>query len=256
MTVTKPTTPGGRAPGLNGFGATKSREQKAAKPPRSAKTPRSARPPKPAATVLPEPPTRARRNPRWIALGVVALCLGALGSFFLYRDLSHAQTVVVVTQTVYRGSVVQSDDLGIATVGDTPGVRTVPADQLDSLVGQRATVDLAAGSLLPEGVVGPVTIPAAKRTLVGINLTTGRAPLGYLTPGSAVRLVAVPPEGAEPGFTDASSNLAVQARVVDSTSGADGGSVFVNVDVGADQAVVVATLAAQNRLVVVRDAER
>lgn len=210
----------------------------------------------PAAAALPEAPTRARRNPRWIALGVVALCLGALGSFFLYRDLSQAQTVVVVTQTVFRGSVVQADDLSVVTVGTTPGLRTVPADQLAGLVGLRASVDLVAGSLLPDGVIGQVAVPAAKRALVGINLTTGRAPVGYLTPGSAVRLVAIPPDGAEPGFADASSNLAVQARVVDSKAGADGGSTFLNVDVGADQAVVVATLAAQNRLVVVRDAER
>lgn len=236
MTVTEPTTPAVRA--------------------RAVDVVRKPKAPKPMAAPLPDPPTRARRNPRWIAIGVVALCLGALGAFFLYTDLSRAQTVVVVTQTVYRGSVVQAEDLSIATVGDTPGLRTVPGDQLEALVGQRATVDLVAGSLLPDGVIGQVDVPAARRALVGINLSTGRAPVGYLTPGSAVRLIAIPPEGAEPGFTDASSNLAVQARVVDSKAVADGVSTFLNVDVGAEQAVVVATLAAQNRLVVVRDAER
>ena len=28
---------------------------------------------------------RSRRNPKWIALGIAALCLGAIGSFVLYK---------------------------------------------------------------------------------------------------------------------------------------------------------------------------
>jgi hypothetical protein len=186
----------------------------------------------------------------------VALCLGALGALFLYTDLSKAQTVIAVTSTVYRGSVVKATDLTAVTVGSTPGIRTVPAAQLDTLVGQRAAVDLLAGSLLPADAIAPVVLPAAKRALVGVNLPVGRAPQGFLDPGSAVRLIALPPEGSDPAYRDKYSNLAIQARVVDSTPGADGLSTLLNVDVGADQAATVGTLAAQNRVVVVRDAER
>ncbi len=205
---------------------------------------------------VPPSPVRTRRNPKWIALGVVALCLGALGSFFLYTDLSKAQTVVAVNATVYRGSVVKATDLTTVTVGSTPGIRTVPAASLDSLVGQRAAVDLLKGSLLPVDAIAPVVLPATKRALVGINLAVGRAPQGFLLPGSSVRLVALPPEGSDPAYEDKYSNLAIQARVVDATPGVDGLGWLLNVDVGADQAATVGTLAAQSRLVAVRDAER
>lgn len=207
-------------------------------------------------TPVPASPVKGRRNPKWIALGVVALCLGALGGLFLYTDLSKAQTVVAVTSTVYRGSVVKATDLTAVTVGSTPGIRTVPAARLETLVGQRAAVDLLAGSLLPADAIAPVVLPAAKRALVGVNLPVGRAPQGFLVPGSAVRLIALPPEGSDPAYRDKYSNLAIQGRVVDSTPGADGLSTLLNVDVGADQAATVGTLAAQNRVVVVRDAER
>ncbi len=46
-------------------------------------------------TSTPEPPRiPGRRNPKWIALGIVALCLGALLSYAVYnrvggRDLSN-----------------------------------------------------------------------------------------------------------------------------------------------------------------------
>lgn len=205
---------------------------------------------------VPQPPVRGRRNPKWIALGIVALCVGALGSFFLYNDLSKAQTVVAVDTTVYRGSVVKATDLVTVTVGSTPGIRTVPAGELTRLVGQRAVVDLMAGSLLPAEAIAPVAMPASKRALVGISLAGGRAPQGFLLPGSSVRLIALPPDGAEPTYDDQYSNLAIQARVVDAAPSPDGLSQLINVDVAADQAATVGTLAAQSRLVVVRDAER
>lgn len=205
---------------------------------------------------VPLPALKGRRNPKWIALGIVALCLGALGAYFLYTDLSKAQTVVAVSTTIYRGSLVEAADLTVVTVGSTPGVQTVPGEQLESLVGQRATVDVMGGSLLPVDAIAPTLVPATDRALVGLSLPVGRAPQGYLQPGSAVRLVALSPEGSDPAYVDKYSNLAIQARVVDSAPGADGLSLLVNVDVAADQAATVGTLAAGARLVVIRDADR
>ena len=208
------------------------------------------------AAVPTAPTARARRNPKWIALGVVALCLGALGSFFLYSELSHAQTVIAVSNTVYRGAVVKATDLTTVTVGTTPGIRTIPADELRSLVGQRAAVDLMAGTLLAPEALATIAVPAPDRTVVGVRLVSGRAPVGYLQPSSTIRLIAVPPAGADPAFKDAYTNMIIEARVVDSADVADGLSILLNVDVAADKGAAVGLLAAQERLVVVRDAER
>lgn len=210
-----------------------------------------------AAPKLPAAPqVRARRNPKWIALGVAALCLGALGALFLYTQLSHAQTVIAVRQTVHRGSVVSAGDLTTVTVGSTPGVRTVPGSQLSSLVGQRAAYDLVAGSLVTPDDVAATLVPAPGRSIVGIKLVAGRVPAGSLIPGTPVRLVAIPPTGSQPNFKDAYSSAVVVANVLSTVPGADGVSEVVNVDVGSGQAATVGLLAAQERLVIVQDAQK
>jgi hypothetical protein len=196
-----------------------------------------------------------RRNPKWIALGLVALCLGALLSFVIYSRVVHQSAVIAVTHTVHRGSTVRASDLTTVTVGGQPGVRMVPASELQLLIGRQAVYDLVAGSILPVGAIADVAVPATGRTIVGIRLVAGRAPVGLLVPDAPVRLVAIPPAGADPGFTDASSGRTIIARVISQVDGADGTSVVINVDVPATQAPVVALLAAQERLAVVRDAD-
>ena len=210
----------------------------------------------PALTRVPAPATaRLRRNPKWVALGVIALCLGALGSFFLYNQLAEAREVVAVKASVFRGDVVTADDLTVVRVGSTPGIDTVPAAQLSGLVGQHARVDMMSGTMLAPGMVAPIVEPAAGHSVVGIKLTSGRAPNGFLRSSSPIRLVAIPPAGATPGYKDAYTGLAIQATVVTATPAADGQSVLVDVDVEAGQAAQAALLAATDRLVAVRDPE-
>ena len=76
---------------------------------------------------LPEPPRIAgRRNPRWIALGVVALCLGGLLSYMIYAQVAAQSAVVAMAATVDRGAVIQATDLTTTTVSGTTKVSTVP----------------------------------------------------------------------------------------------------------------------------------
>lgn len=209
------------------------------------------------AIVTPAPPALpARRNPKWIALGVVALCLGALLSFVIYSRVSNEVAVVALVHTVHRGGTLTAADLTTVTLGSGAGVEMVPASQLDGLVGQQAVYDLVAGSILPVGAVAQAVIPQTGRAVVGVRLVTGRAPTGLLTPGSPVRLIALPPEGVAPGFKDAYTGRTIIAREINQTDGADGASIVINVDVPANQAPVVALLAAQERLAVVRDADK
>ena len=52
----------------------------------------------------PQPPRMpGRRNPKWIALGVVALCLGGLLSYMIYAQVASETAVVAAAHTVYRG---------------------------------------------------------------------------------------------------------------------------------------------------------
>lgn len=205
------------------------------------------------AGILAAPEVRARRSPRWIVLGMLLTCLGILGAWFLYAQLSQSQSVVVVANTLHRGAEVTRADLTTVTIGSTPGVETVAATDLEHLVGQRAVLDVTAGSLLPPAAIAEQTVPATDHSVVGLRLPEGRAPAGHLVPGGRVRLVEVPASGE--ASTPADINYVVDGVVVDSNPGADGLSLQVNVEVESDQATTVARLAAQERVVVIKEAE-
>lgn len=204
---------------------------------------------------LPEPPRIAgRRNPRWIALGVVALCLGGLLSYMIYAQVAAQSAVVAMARTVSRGAVIEATDLTTTSVGEATKVSTVPAAELQSLVGKRAAYDLVAGSLVPAPAVEAVPLPAPGRAVIGLKLNQGRAPVGLLPASAQVRLVSVPGD-------QATGQPAVQphdyfGKIVDVTDGADGTSILINVDVAAGDAPDIARLAAQDRIVVLRDADK
>lgn len=228
-------------------------------PPRPARRlafPRRRQVPPPHPTT-PEPPrSPARRNPKWIALGLVAVCLGGLLSYVIYAKVATESTVVALAATVHRGEVLEADDLTTVTLSGDPSVPTVAADDAPNLIGQRAAYDLIEGSLLAPAAVTAESVPAPERAVVSLRLVGGRAPADFLVAGSPIRLVALPPADAQPGQKDPHAGKTFAARTVSWTAGPDAGSVFVNVDVPSAQAAVIATLSAQERLTVVRDAER
>ena len=201
----------------------------------------------------PEPPRMpGRRNPKWIALGIVALCLGGLLSYVIYARVATETPVVSLAQTVYRGEVIEASDLTTITLHGSTIPQVVPAGDLATVVGRRAATDLVAGSVLVASAVTDVTIPANGRAVVGLKLSLGRTPTSLLLPSSAVRLVALPPENG----SDKLTGDTFTARVIDQSNAADGTSILVNVDVAADKAATIAQLAAQDRIALVRDAGR
>jgi hypothetical protein len=206
----------------------------------------------------PEPPRiPGRRNPKWIALGIVALCLGALLSYAVYSRVAAETSVITMAATVYRGETVEASDLAVVRLSGEAVQSSVPADQLDALVGQQAVYDLPQGTILVPAAIDDVVIPATGRAVIGIKLPTGRAPTALLTPASPVRLVALPPSSTTNAETsDKLAGKTYQATIVDQAPGADGASIVVNVDVTSDQAPTIAMLAASDRLVVVRDPAR
>jgi hypothetical protein len=198
---------------------------------------------------------RPRRQPRWIAAGVLAICLGALGAVLLFTEAVSSRTVVMVAADIQRGELVEAADLTTVTIGSTPGVRTVAADQLGGLVGRRATVDLVAGSLLPVGAVGDVPLRTGYAQ-VGLRLAPGRLPLDPLPVGTPVQLVAVATGSAGTQATDALTGKTFAAFVVRAPElSPDGQTYLLDVQIEAASAVTVAQLAAADRIVLIRQPE-
>ena len=77
-------------------------------------------------------------------------------------------------------------------------------------------------------------------------------------PASPVRLVALPAAtSSDPAaVSDKLAGKTWNGIVLDQAPGADGASIVINVDLPAEQAPTIALLAAQDRLVVVRDPAR
>ena len=196
---------------------------------------------------------KARRRTTTILLIVALLAVAGLAAVFTVDQIQTQNRVVQVRADISRGAVIKPTDLGEITVGSVQGVSTTPADQLESLIGQQANVDLVKGSLLPQNAVGEVAIPSADHTLVGLRLEQGRTVVGDVRPGSRVRLVVTAPQGGDPTFADASSNKVFTATITSSEPALDGAATLVNVEVARADAVTVAQLAAVSRIAVVQD---
>lgn len=201
-----------------------------------------------------EPKPRRRRSH---ILAIAALLIvGALASAFIVQQLQTQNRVVQVRADIPRGAVIKPADLAEVTVGSVQGISTVPADQLDALTGQRARIDLAEGSLLPAGGVGPVAVPAPGQSLIGIRLDQGRMVIGDVTPGSRLRLIITAPQGGDPAFRDRDSGRQFGATLIESAPALDGAATLINVSVASKDANLIAQLAATGRVAVVQDPQR
>ncbi len=191
---------------------------------------------------------RPRRNLRWILVGVLAICLGGLGSAVLYSSVSNATAVLKVNRTVYRGEVIGAADLGPVSLGTHLGVETVPADQASELIGKTALVDLPSGSLLVPSSIGDPEVETGYSRL-GLRLTPGQVPISALPSGTSVVLVpiAAANDGKESGASYRATISVAPSTLADGST-----SLVVTVaDADSDE---VARLAAAGRLVVVKRA--
>ena len=205
-----------------------------------------------------ETTVKPRRRPVFVAAGIAIVVVGAL----LIAQLIHAgQTenrVLEVRSDVGRGEVIRDTDLVAVTVGQVGNVSTVPADQLDALVGKRAAVDLRSGSLLSAGAIGAAdTVPAPGKSLVGLKLAPGQVPIGDLTAGAKLRLIQTSALNGSATATDAANTngQSWDATMAASTKGTDQVT-LVNVEVKSGEAARIAQLASQGRIAVVKDSSR
>ncbi|WP_232547050.1 SAF domain-containing protein [Propioniciclava soli] len=201
-------------------------------------------------TVAPDarrPRLRLRRNPLWLLAGILAVALGGLASAYLYTSVASTEEVLRATRTIHRGEPIVAGDLTVVSVGTGSGVDTVPADDLASVVGQRATLDIANGSLLVGGTYGDGALPDGMAR-VGVRLEAGRFPTG-LTAGTNVLVVALPDANAQSASTEqAALPASVPATLTSAPATQNDGAVVIDLTLSATQAESVTRLASANRV--------
>ncbi|MBK8462157.1 MAG: hypothetical protein IPL36_03680 [Nigerium sp.] len=199
------------------------------------------------------PRLRTRRSPAWLAAGIVAICLGGLGSAYVFTSLTASHSVLQVTRTLHRGELIQPTDLAAIPVGAALDVPTVSEARLGEVVGRAVVSDVPNGSLLVDGSWGEPGVPAG-HSRVGLRLPSGRYPATDVRPGTPVLVVALPPPAAGVGAGAEADALpgSVRATLVSAPTAQPDGSFAFDLDVPAEAAEAVARLAAADRVVLVQ----
>jgi hypothetical protein len=181
--------------------------------------------------VAPPRVSARRRRPGVIALSLGLIAAGGAGVAVLLLQVGNRTDVVTVVRDVQVGQVLTEDDLGKASIALDPTVKAVRADDLNSVVGKRAAVELKPGSLLAPSQVTKDSLVKAGEQLVPIGLKPEQVPATALVPGQKVELVHVPAQGAsDTGKTSDATPQTIAGRVVKASSAAPGtGLVVVDV---------------------------
>ena len=79
-------------------------------------------------------PTRNRRRPMLIALGVVVTALGVLASVYLVNNAGDTRQVLAMRTAVSRGQTIDAGDLTIAQISLDPAIKTVPAADRGNII--------------------------------------------------------------------------------------------------------------------------
>ena len=205
----------------------------------------------PPRTPRPAPKTRVRvrRNVRWLAAGILAVALGGLGTWALFSTIADTRSAIKVTSTVYRGQIIQANNLTVVSIGRNTDVPVVSGDSLNAVVGQAARTDLPAGGLLVDKSYGAPAL-ADGMALVGLKLGAGRIPVTALKPGTSVAVVAVPAANAQASEVPRTVTGTLASAP---TVGADG-SYLVDLEVGVADAEQVARLGALGQVALIEKA--
>ncbi|WUA55357.1 SAF domain-containing protein [Streptomyces sp. NBC_00224] len=181
--------------------------------------------------VAPPRVSARRRRPGVMALSLALIAAGGAGVAVLLLQVGHRTEVVTVVRDVQVGQVLSEHDLGRASLALDPAVKAVRADNLASVVGQRAAVELRPGSLLAPTQVTKDLLVKPGEQLVPIGLEPKQIPATGLVAGQRVQLVHVPAPGtADAGKVSEAAPKTLVGRVV-KASGAAPGTGIVVVDV-------------------------
>jgi hypothetical protein len=151
--------------------------------------------------------TSAVRTPE-VAVGALIIAACVVGAMIWGRSAVVGTSVLVVTNDVKRGQVLEASDFGAITLTSSDDIELVRASALQDAVGLRATVDIAAGTPLTPAQLDSVDSLAVGEGLVGLTIAPGDAPAD-LDVGDSVRLLTVT------RLADGSTSPAVEAASVE-----------------------------------------
>lgn len=155
----------------------------------------------PASRPAAAPPTKSRRRPALILAGVALAIVGGLGSWWYASSIGNTVTVLVTSTAVTRGEQIETADLTTLEIAGGQASDAITAARSTEVVGQVATVDLPAGSLITSDNIGGGLTVESGQSIVGVALTAAQMPSHPLAAGDAVRIVDTPIAQGDPPQT-------------------------------------------------------
>jgi hypothetical protein len=138
------------------------------------------------------PRQRRHGRPAMIAVSVLLAIIGALTADFVVHQLSDRESVLVILRDVPIGQQITAQDVTTTMVAADPQVATLPARELNRVIGMSATADLHVGELLSTRTLTDRLTPGAGQQLVPVALKPSRLPARSLKPGDPVLVVLAP----------------------------------------------------------------
>src|SRR5690606_29986088 len=126
------------------------------------------------------PPVRLPRHPARVWRGLSTVLAGAVAGASPWSASSDANVDLPAREPLTRGQIIEQDDLATVRVGLDPAVSSIPASELDAIVGQYAATAVAAGGRLAAGQVTDQALPAPGQSVVGLSLTGAMVPTQHL----------------------------------------------------------------------------
>lgn len=202
-----------------------------------------------------ELPTRTRSYGSMV-LGVALVAGCGLGGALYLNQAGDTESVLAVSHSVAEGETLQREDLYSVDVAGVDGSFAV--DDLSTVEGMTASVDLVDGQILTEGQLSEEPLPEAGKALVGISLEAPQVPGDGLAAGDLVRVVGL--EGSsvdagEVGEPKVLSDSAEVYRVATDPTQTDRVTVTVSVNDGDADQITAYAAAGQVSLVEVSTAE-
>ncbi|MBB5869624.1 hypothetical protein F4553_003003 [Allocatelliglobosispora scoriae] len=194
-----------------------------------------------------------RRSIMQGALAVLLIVVGALTAGYVVLRMGTTQDYLAVARPITSGAEIQASDLIIVRINEAVGLQPVPATKLRSVVGLHAKMALVPGALITMDQLTDSPIPAPGFQLIGMKLKEGHLPASRLTAGASVLLVVLPSKtvvGGEGQPSDLTPPRTIVATVVDISPGVQPGETLVDVQVAVTDAPTVASLSADDRIVV------
>jgi hypothetical protein len=182
---------------------------------------------------LPAPsPSRLSSRARGrLAVGALVVAVGVLLNLAVYRGVNDRTPVLQLARDVPAGQQLALEDFRSVGVGSDSSFRSVPAGELNGLVGSYAKVRLLAGTLLAREALQSGPLVGAGASVVAVTVPAGEVPVGVRERSKvAVVLVAA----------DRSSKSVNGVVVGLPTSASSAGLVSVSIEVAATDAAGVA----------------